>query len=330
MLPISVLIPTRDCGALMPGHLQSLKGWIDLAEEVVVVDSDSKDGAVEMLRRGLAHPRLRCLSHPPGLYQSWNFGIQHISAQYFYISTVGDSITREGLEHLLAVAEEFQSGVVISKPAFMAEDTRPAADIRWPIDDLIQTLAVTRPRAVSWLECLLFTAVHLDGTLLGSSASNLYRTDALQKFPFPADFGKAGDAAWAARHFADLKWAVTPRKFSTFLRHRDWTAAAERQSWKTSTRLDQVLREAVQTAAANGVLSRAELEAHAVAELLDAAGLWLDGKQAFDLRRARRWPWHLNPAAWSARSLRNRQRRRLLQWRDRALVRLRTESAAGS
>jgi hypothetical protein len=272
----------------------------------------------------LRHPNASFLQHPPGLYQSWNFGIRQLKTKYAYIATVGDTISREGIIHLLNCAEAFDPGVIISKPVFMADQTKPGADIRWPIDDLIETLAITQPRTVSWLEALLFTAVHLDGTLLGSSASNLYRTDALQKFPFPADFGKAGDAAWAARHFAGVKWAVTPEKFSTFLRHPDWTAAVERQNFKVSTRLDKVLRDAVETAAANGTVPRAALEAYAIPELLDAASRWLDGKQAFDRRRRRRWPWFLNPAAWNARSRRQRQYRRLLQGRAQALARLRT------
>ena len=296
--PIGVCIPTRNCAGLAASHLVSLQGWAGLAEEIVVVDSDSQDGTVEIFKEGLSGLPVKFLTHPPGLYQSWNFGIRNITAKYACISTVGDTISREGIEHLLAVAEEFHSDVVVSKPAFMADATRPAADIRWAVDDLIETLEVSRPRKLSWLEVLLFTAFHLDGTLLGSSASNLYRTAALQKFPFPTDFGKAGDAAWAAGHFADVKWAVTPEKFSTFLRHADWTAAAEVQNWKTAPRLDKVLREAIENAAANGTIPRAVLEAYAVSELLDAAAHWLDAKQAFDRRRARRWPWFLNPGAW--------------------------------
>jgi glycosyltransferase involved in cell wall biosynthesis len=323
---LGVVIPTRNSISILPQHAQSITAWMDVADEMVVVDSSSTDGTVEYLREHLPHPRVTFFQHPPGLYQSWNFGIQHISAKYVYIATVGDSITRPGLERLLQVAEEFQSEVVISKPAFMSDQTHPAADIRWPVDDLVDTLAVTRPRTISWLEVLLFTALHLDGTLLGSSASNLYRTDTLQKFPFPGDFGKAGDGAWGARHFAGVKWAVTPEKFSTFLRHPDWTAAAEIENWKTSTRLDKVLRNAVEMAAANGIIPRATLEKYGISELLDTVGQWMACKQAFDQHRARRWPWCLNPAAWKARSRRNYQRRRALQWRHEALARLRTES----
>ena len=279
---LGVVLPTLNSMPCLPAHLQAMEQWQDLAAEIVVVDSFSTDGTHDYLRQRLRHPHLSFFQHPPGLYQSWNFGIRQLGTKYACIATAGDTITREGMSHLLEHAESLDAAVLISKPVFMADQTKPGADIRWPIDDLIETLAVTRPRTVSWLEVLLFTAVHLDGTLLGSSASNLYRTDALQKFPFPADFGKAGDAAWAARHFADVKWAVTPEKFSTFLCHPDWTAAVERQNFKVSTRLDKVLRDAVETAAANGTVPRAALEAYAIPEVLDAASRWQDGKQAFD------------------------------------------------
>jgi hypothetical protein len=307
-----------------------MQSWQDLAAQIVLVDSFSTDGTDDYLRQRLQHPGFSFFQHPPGLYQSWNFGIRQLETKFAYIATAGDTITRQGMMHLLNYAESLDAAVLISKPVFMADSIKPGRDIRWPIDDLIQMLGLTQPRTVSWLEVLLFAAVHLDGTLLGSSASNLYRTDVLQKFPFPDDFGKAGDAAWGALHFADVKWAVTPEKFSTFLCHPDWTASTERQNFKTSTRLDKVLRDAVETAAANGTVPRVALEEHAIAELLDAASLWMDGKQAFDRQRRREWPWFLNPAAWQARSSRQRQHRRLLQWRARVLARLGTGPIHGA
>jgi hypothetical protein len=222
--------------------------------------------------------------------------------------------------HHLDTAEALKADVVISKPVFMANDKGPAPEIRWPVDDLIETLAVTRPRALTWLEVFLFTAVHLDGTLLGSSASNLYRAETLQRFPFPVDFGKAGDAAWGARHFADVSWAVTPEKFSTFLRHPDATPAAERQRWNTTLRLDKVLMDALKIEAAAGRIPRTELAAGNIQGLLDSASGWMAAKHLFDRARSRSWPWILNPSAWAVRSRRNRYRRRLREQRDAALA----------
>ncbi|MDB6110758.1 MAG: hypothetical protein JWR69_2508, partial [Pedosphaera sp.] len=128
---IGVLIPTRNCASLLPGHVQSLEPWLDLAAEVVVVDSESTDGTVEFLQKHLRHPNVRFLPHPRGLYQSWNFGIRNLHPKYTYISTVGDSITRDGLMHLHQVAEEFQCDVAVSKPDFLDAEGRPQPPTRW-------------------------------------------------------------------------------------------------------------------------------------------------------------------------------------------------------
>ena len=49
---VGILIPTRNCGSLVAGHVESLRQWSEIAEEIVVVDSQSKDGTVELLRKG--------------------------------------------------------------------------------------------------------------------------------------------------------------------------------------------------------------------------------------------------------------------------------------
>jgi glycosyltransferase involved in cell wall biosynthesis len=139
-LPIGVLIPTRNCAGLARDHVASLQSWAGMAQERVVVDSDSQDGTVEILKAGLSGLSVKYLTHPPGLYQSWNFGIQNISAKYVYISTVGDSITRGGLEHLFGVAEKFQCDVAMSKPQLISAAGTPARAPVWPMDDMLACL----------------------------------------------------------------------------------------------------------------------------------------------------------------------------------------------
>jgi glycosyltransferase involved in cell wall biosynthesis len=327
---LGVVLPTLNSMAALPGHLRTLRLWQHLADQIVVVDSFSTDGTWDFLQQNLRHPHVSFFQQPPGLYPSWNFGVSHLKTRYTYVATVGDTITQDGISHLLRHAAELEAGVLVSKPAFMVDETDKDADIFWPVDDLINQLGVTAPRALSWLEVFLFTAVHLDGTLLGSSASNLYRTDVLQQFPFPSEFGKAGDAAWGLQHFADVKWAVTPDKFSTFLRHPDTTAPSDRRKWKSSTRLDTVLRTAMADAVAAGRIPQSLVKDYGLPELVDASGLWLEAKQAFDRSRSGRWPWYLNPVAWGVRSTRERQRARLLAERDAILAHLKTDSGDGS
>ena len=91
-LPVSVLVPTRNAAPLLAEHLAAMRAWTDAVAEIVVVDSQSTDGTVEMIRAGLKHPRIKVLQHPPGLYQSWNFGIGQLESELCYISTVGKAL----------------------------------------------------------------------------------------------------------------------------------------------------------------------------------------------------------------------------------------------
>src|SRR5207302_1845364 len=120
-------------------------------EELIVVDSFSTDGTFELLQTELRHPRLSLLQFPPGLYQSWNHGIRQVNAKYTYISTIGDTITREGLEHLAATADALGSDVVISRPQFFTPNGEAMPDRRWPIHQVFDSGRITQPaRLESW------------------------------------------------------------------------------------------------------------------------------------------------------------------------------------
>jgi hypothetical protein len=281
--------------------------WIDLAEEIVVVDSDSRDGTGEMLRERLPTARTTYLTHPPGLYQSWNFGIQNVRAKYTYISTVGDSITRAGLEHLLKAAEGLGSDVVISKPDFISADGRAAPDSPWLIDLIVDRLKIRRPRLLTLTEQFLFTVTNLWCALLGSSASDLYRTDCLKRRPFSAGYGTAGDGAWGVENMFDVKIAVTPQRFSSFRQHEKAYSLAEYHVESLASKLfllaqTVIARERRINPAVEPVLKKVcwpELE-----RSLDRARLAHTKLEAY--RRRGIPPWFIFPAAWKARSVRNR------------------------
>jgi hypothetical protein len=318
-LPIGVIVPTKNSAAFLPDHLASMREWLDLVQEVVVVDSFSTDGTPDLLRAGLAHPRLTVTSHPPGLYQSWNHAIAQVAAKYVYISTVGDSITRAGLQGLCNAAQVLAADVVLSKPRFVDAAGQPAPDLDWPIDDLVTTLQITQPRRLSRGEALLFALTNPNAAMLGSCASNLFRTEILQRWPFPVDFGTAGDGAWGIQHAADVSWAVVPERCSVFRQHPTNASAAERASYQRAQRLDHVARQAVAAARQAGLLTEDVLVPLRIAELLDALSVYLEGKQAFDGYRRGAWPWSLRPTAWAARSRRNRAQARLRELRAQAL-----------
>jgi glycosyltransferase involved in cell wall biosynthesis len=311
MLPLSILIPTRNCATLVPAHLESLRAWIDLAEEVVVVDSDSQDGTVELLRAGLKHPRVKFLSHPPGLYQSWNFGIQNISAKYLYIATVGDAIARRGVEHLFAVAEEFQSDVVISKPAFVNAAGEALPDEHWPIDVILRRLQIEHPRLLSTTEQFFFAVTNPWGAILGSSASNLYRADCLKQRPFPTEYGTAGDAGWGIQNIFEVKIAITPERFSTFRFHEKAYALADYYVESLVLKLFRLAQSVVAQQAARNPAVPGILEQVRWTELVQAMEVARTHNAKLEKCREQSVPWYLNPGAWQARITRNKAERRI-------------------
>jgi hypothetical protein len=300
---LGVLVPTRNCAPWLSDHLAAMQSWLDLADEVVVVDSFSTDGTAEILQRELKHPNCRFLSHPPGLYESWNAGLQQLSTEYAYISTVGETITRSGFEQLLDSARQFSADVVISKPRFQTP-AGTAVDRAWPIDDVIQTLHITTPRPLSRLEAMIFACTHANGALTGSCASDLFRTACLRRLPFPTCFGTAGDGVWGLQHAAEISWVVVPGNVSTFLCHPTTASQAENPPHAKAPSIGELLASATRRWQQAGLVTSEELVQIGWTELQTATKDYLTAKAEFDQLRKRRLPWVLLPRGWRARARR--------------------------
>ena len=308
-LPISVLVPTCNSAALLPAHLDSMQEWAELVEEIVVVDSFSNDGTLDLLKARLRHRNLRFFDHPRGLYQSWNFGVQQLRGKYAYISTTGDAITGEGLKHLAAAAGELNADVVISRPEFFNPDGQRAPGRRWPIHNLLEWRPMTRPTRVEPWHVFLLATLDVPEGILGSSASNLYRTQTLQRYPFPTNFGHAGDTAWGIRHAFHISLAVTPEVFSRFMLHPSTIKLEGEEKKSLASRMFDLAREAVDEFqgqpsggpvpdSARPLLHELPAELQKLREVQDR----------YDKVRHQPWPWILRPTAWRARLARNHQR----------------------
>jgi len=320
MLPFGIVIPSKNSRPYLAAHLAGLQPWLELAAEVVVVDSFSTDGTVEYLRENLAHPNVIFSTHPPGLYASWNHGISQIRSPYFFMATTGDLMSREGILALTGAAEKFNADVVISKPTFHDPQDQPLPDVFWPVDDIIATLKITEPRPLKKLEALAFAVAHPQGALLGSSASNLYRTETFRRLPFPTDFGPAGDGAWAWLHAPEVSWAVVPGRFSSFLIHPKTISSAEKKSYRESKSPSDTLRSAMASWRKSGAIDEREFAALDWEKVMDALQTYQSAKVAFDLDRRARFPWILNPVAWRNRLRRGRAARLLEHSKRRMLA----------
>jgi hypothetical protein len=311
-LSIGVVLPTLNVRVALPEHLATMRAWLGLVEEVVVVDSFSTDGTFELLQAELRHPHLRLFQCPPGLYQAWNYGLERLTARFTYISTVGDPITAEGLRHLAATADELGSDVVISRPEFLDADGRSLGGRRWPIHDLLDWCAASQPRRVEPWKVFLAGTLAVPQGILGSSASNLYRTSVLQRTPFQVEYGHEADTAWGIAHAFDASWAVTPRVFSKFKFHSGaGLLSVEKKLALVGSLLDLAGQTIRRSAPQVSPASLPEDLLPCLRELPEAVGQLGECQNRYDQARHRFRLWSLHPEAWQARAQRNRRRARL-------------------
>ena len=216
---ISVVIPTYNCAQLMERHLESMEHWSDLAHEIIVVDSHSSDGTLEIIRSRLKHPNLRLIQRERGLYESWNEGIAATTGSWIYISTAGDTIERSHLLHLLSLGNQTMADVVISSPTFVDEQDLRCKDAKWPPSKIIHESKLNEPFVLTGEAAFVLSYLHSPKAILGSSASNLYRGDHLRARPFPVNFKGAGDSVWILQHARQSRLCFTPHIGSTFCIH---------------------------------------------------------------------------------------------------------------
>jgi len=217
-LPISAVLPIYNCRERLERHLRSVVTWASKVREIIVVDSGSTDGTLEMAQEILTPFGANFIHNPPGLYQSWNAGITAATSPWCYISTVEDPISLEGLSHLLDIASLHDSDVVISPPEMMNHDGTAPVEEKMPSNRLADafTNCDHKERVLNRFESMVFCIGFLPSTLLGSSASNLYKSSFMKGYPFPSGFGSAGDSAWAAHVAGFAKIAFTPQKVARF------------------------------------------------------------------------------------------------------------------
>lgn len=253
---LSVGLPTYNCAKLMERHLASMFGWLELADEVIVVDSRSTDGTIELIRERLRHPRLRIIERDRGLYESWNEGIAATTGEWVYISTAGDTIERDHLLHLLEAAGRNSADVVISPPYFVNETGAPCKDPGWPPGKIVDSTDATHPFTLTDEAAQLLAFIYFPKAILGSSASNLYRGEHLRARPFPTAFKGAGDSVWILRHAGESRLCFTPQSGSAFCIHPKEDCHQDEQLHALAQKLEAVKLKFLSSAKLDDNLSR--------------------------------------------------------------------------
>lgn len=304
MLPLAVMLPTRNAMAFLPGHIAMMRKWLDLVEEIVVVDSSSDD-SLAYLEKELSGLNVRFLRHPTGLYQSWNSGISQIRSRYVYISTVGDSIHRAGLQHLVEVAEQEACDIVVSPPDLLTETGHSYEGLKWPVHHILSSLETRETVCFEGISLFLLAMSFLPAALLGSSASNICRTKTLQERPFPTGFGTMGDSAWCVENAFSVSIGISPLVSSHFIHHPKTYPLSEYTVDNPQAKLLNLALSSLNRASAESPEIKALAENLGLPEALRSRIDFDHWRSRLHMSRQGSVPWFVKPHAWDARIKRN-------------------------
>ena len=131
---ISVIIPVYQSAERLPVHIESLRRLRPIVHEFIWVITDSPDRSHEIAREAANELGGQILEVPRGLYQAWNAGIARASGEFIYISTIGDTITPQGLSALFHCLQKAEADVVFSPPAiFPVTKSNLKRSHHWPV-----------------------------------------------------------------------------------------------------------------------------------------------------------------------------------------------------
>ena len=191
-----------------------------MVHEFIWVITESPDGSHEVAREAARELGGQVLEVPRGLYQAWNSGIAQATGDFIYISTIGDTITPEGLNALWHCLRKTAADVVFSPPIISpATGTYLKHARHWPVfafsKFLNQFAGLRIPKEKAFLLQILSGA----SGLLGSCASCLFRALILKSRPFPTDHYHYGDTAWTYQNLAGVSLAFHPDPVAQFKIH---------------------------------------------------------------------------------------------------------------
>jgi glycosyltransferase involved in cell wall biosynthesis len=217
---ISVVIPVYQCAERLPEHVASLRKLRSLVHEFIWVITISQDGSHQIAREAARELGGQILEVPRGLYQAWNFGIAQATGEFVYFSTVGDTISPEGLNELVLCIQKNQADVVFSPPVISPPTQANLKHCRhWTVFVFSKILNRFNEARIPNEKTFLLQILSGASGLLGSCASCLFRTSFLQVRPFPTDYHHYGDTAWTFHNLPEAIIAFHPNPVARFVIH---------------------------------------------------------------------------------------------------------------
>lgn len=291
---ISLIIPTKNSKKLLQRNIKDLVEISNYVTETIVVDSSSNEETLAYLKQNLSESSTQYFSLPPGLYKAWNAGINKAKENHTYIATSGDRIDLENFKRLYHTAITFDADITISAPFFFNEDGN-FLDRKWPIHLYLEYSRCKIPKIIPTSHVSCFNILQFPKTLMGSSASNIYKTSFFKKNPFPVDFGGQGDSVWGSMHCLDAKWAVNPECSSDFVVHESTHSDCKSEKNFKIRQFDTIKKYLSEKSSENNIETKKALN------YLELAYKRIIMRNELNLKREKP-VWYLKPNIWKLRS----------------------------
>ena len=217
---ISAIIPVYQCAERLPEHIDCLRRLRPMVHEFIWAITESPDRSHKIAREAAKELGGQILELPRGLYQAWNSGIARAAGDFIYISTIGDTITPEGLSALFHCLQKAEADVVFSPPAIFPQTKSNLKRSRhWPVFRFAPILNQYAGGRLPKEKAILMQILSGASGLLGSCASCLFRTSFLKDRPFPTEFHHYGDTAWTFQNLSEATLAFHPDPVARFIIH---------------------------------------------------------------------------------------------------------------
>ena len=293
---ISVIIPVYQSAERLTEHIASLRKLHSQVHEFIWVITESPDGSHEIAREAAQELGGQVLEVPRGLYQAWNSGIARATGDLIYISTIGDTITPEGLNALSVCIRKNEADVVFSPPVIFPVTQPNLKRCRhWTVFEFSKILNQFSGVRIPKEKAILMQILPGATGLLGSCASCLFRTSFLKARPFSDEYHHYGDTAWTYKNLPDAILAFHPEPVARFVIHDQGTPRIvdKRQIYRLTEELATHLPPS---------------RTRTVHEYIQASS------QIDEIRDPHpRFGWWWMPTAWQARWKRNKMKKVLLK-----------------
>jgi glycosyltransferase involved in cell wall biosynthesis len=301
LVSISVIIPVYQSAERLQEHIECLRLLRPMVHEFIWVITESPDGSHEIARQAAEELGGQVLDVPRGLSQAWNSGIALASGDFIYISTTGDTITLEGLNALSHCLQKAEADVVFSPPRISpATGTNLKRSRHWPVFAFSKFLNQFAGLRIPKEKAILLQILSGASGLLGSCASCLFRTSFLQGRPFSTDHHHYGDTAWTFQNLPEAILAFHPDPVARFVVHDDKADRFidKKQIYRLTDNLGILLQPQLRTTLMKFIQASQQID-----QIRDPHP---------------RFGWWWMPAAWRARSQRNKSRSSLIQALERS------------